>query len=151
MSGYWDDHPDAIGVLRDLWAKGLPASVIASTLELQFRSAITRNAVLGKVHRLGLNGRINSVRKSPDGPRDKRRKDRKAARREALGGVDRPRTPDDQRPMPALSRHAGDACQWIEGAARGRDFCLRRTIAGHSWCPDHFKRVFLPPKRKQSA
>jgi GcrA cell cycle regulator len=62
MSGYWDKNPGAIEALRDLWAKGLPASVIASTLELQFRSAITRNAVLGKVHRLGLNNRIDPVK-----------------------------------------------------------------------------------------
>lgn len=151
MSGYWDKNPGAIEALRDLWAKGLPASVIASTLELQFRSAITRNAVLGKVHRLGLNGRIDPVRKSPEGPRIKRRNDRKTIRNAALGIVDKPRTPDDQRPMPALSRHAGDACQWIEGAARGRDFCLRRTVAGYSWCPDHFKRVFLPPRQKKRA
>ena len=35
MSGYWDKNPGAIEALRDLWVKGLPASVIASTLELQ--------------------------------------------------------------------------------------------------------------------
>ena len=126
---YWNDHPGAIEALKDLWDKGLTSYVIADTLERQFRSAITRNAVLGKVHRLGLNGRIDPVRKSPEGPRIKRRNDRKTIRNAALGIVDKPRTPDDQRPMPVLSRHAGDACQWIEGAARGRDFCLRRTIA----------------------
>ena len=150
MSGYWDDHPGAIEILRDLWTKGLPASVIASTLELQFRSAITRNAVLGKVHRIGLDGRASPI-KSGGNSRDRNRNARQKARNHALGIVEKPRAPDDMRPMPALSRHAGDACQWIEGAARGRNFCGARTIAGHSWCPDHFKRVFLPPKNRRAA
>ena len=148
---YWNDHPGAIEALKDLWDKGLTSYVIADTLERQFRSAITRNAVLGKVHRLGLNNRIDPVRGSSEGPRIKRRNDRKTIRNAALGIVDKPRTPDDQRPMPVLSRNPGDACQWIEGAARGRDFCGARAVNGYSWCPDHFKRVFLPPKRKQSA
>lgn len=150
MSGYWDDHPGAIEILSDLWAKGLTASAIAAEIARRFGSKITRNAVLGKVHRLGLDGRASPI-KSGGNSRDRQRNARQKARNHALGIVEKPRAPDDMRPMPALSRHAGDACQWIEGAARGRNFCLRRTIAGHSWCPDHFKRVFLPPKKRRAA
>ena len=147
---YWNDHPGAIEALSALWTRGLTASAIATEMTTQFGSKISRNAVLGKVHRIGLDGRASPI-KSGGNSRDRNRNARQKARNQALGIVEKPRVPDDMRPMPALSRHAGDACQWIEGAARGRDFCLRRTIAGHSWCPDHFKRVFLPPKRKQSA
>ena len=41
--------------LKALWADGLTASQIASEL-----GGITRNAVIGKVHRLGLNGRTKA-------------------------------------------------------------------------------------------
>ena len=41
--------------LKKLWADGLSASQIAAEL-----GGITRNAVIGKVHRLGLSGRAKS-------------------------------------------------------------------------------------------
>ncbi|KAB2849212.1 MAG: GcrA cell cycle regulator, partial [Hyphomicrobiaceae bacterium] len=42
----WTD--DRVEVLKKLWAEGLSASQIASRL-----GSVTRNAVIGKVHRLG--------------------------------------------------------------------------------------------------
>ena len=46
----WTD--DRVAVLTKLWAEGLSASQIAKKL-----GGVTRNAVIGKVHRLGLSGR----------------------------------------------------------------------------------------------
>lgn len=46
----WTD--ERIELLRKLWTEGLSASQIASEL-----GQVTRNAVIGKVHRLGLAGR----------------------------------------------------------------------------------------------
>jgi len=43
---------DRVEVLTKLWAEGLSASQIAKQL-----GGVTRNAVIGKVHRLGLSGR----------------------------------------------------------------------------------------------
>ncbi|PWR18899.1 GcrA family cell cycle regulator [Zavarzinia compransoris] len=51
----WTD--ERIATLRDLWEQGLSASQIAAKL-----GNITRNAVIGKVHRLGLSGRPSPVR-----------------------------------------------------------------------------------------
>ncbi len=49
----WTD--DRVERLKKLWADGLSASQIAAEL-----GGITRNAVIGKVHRLGLSGRAKS-------------------------------------------------------------------------------------------
>src|ERR1044072_1581830 len=49
----WTD--DRVDLLKRLWADGLSASQIAGEL-----GGITRNAVIGKVHRLGLSGRAKS-------------------------------------------------------------------------------------------
>src|SRR6187397_2355649 len=49
----WTD--DRVELLKRLWAEGLSASQIAGEL-----GGITRNAVIGKVHRLGLSGRAKS-------------------------------------------------------------------------------------------
>ena len=46
----WTD--DRVELLKKLWQEGLSASQIAAEL-----GGITRNAVIGKVHRLGLSGR----------------------------------------------------------------------------------------------
>ena len=43
---------DRVGALKKLWLEGQSASQIAKEL-----GGVTRNAVIGKVHRLGLSGR----------------------------------------------------------------------------------------------
>ena len=54
----WTD--ERVALLTKLWADGLSASQIAAEL-----GGITRNAVIGKVHRLGLSGRAKSPSASP--------------------------------------------------------------------------------------
>lgn len=48
---------ERVTLLRKLWAEGLSASQIAKQL-----TGVTRNAVIGKVHRLGLAGRATPSR-----------------------------------------------------------------------------------------
>jgi GcrA cell cycle regulator len=50
----WTD--ERVDILRKLWLEGLSASQIAAELS----HGITRNAVIGKVHRLGLSGRVKA-------------------------------------------------------------------------------------------
>src|SRR6202035_1473542 len=47
---------ERVELLKKLWSDGLSASQIAAEL-----GGITRNAVIGKVHRLGLSGRAKST------------------------------------------------------------------------------------------
>jgi GcrA cell cycle regulator len=51
----WTD--ERVELLRRLWVEGLSASQIAA----EIGTGITRNAVIGKVHRLGMSGRIKSA------------------------------------------------------------------------------------------
>lgn len=51
----WNE--ERVSLLRKLWAEGLSASQIAKQL-----GGVTRNAVIGKVHRLGLAGRATPSR-----------------------------------------------------------------------------------------
>jgi GcrA cell cycle regulator len=61
----WTDT--RIELLKKLWADGLSASQIAAEL-----GGITRNAVIGKVHRLGLSGRAKLPSSSAPRLRKKR-------------------------------------------------------------------------------
>ena len=53
----WTD--ERVEMLKKLWADGLSASQIARKM-----GGVTRNAVIGKVHRLGLSGRATPARVS---------------------------------------------------------------------------------------
>ena len=52
-AGAWTE--DRVELLKKLWSDGLSASQIAAEL-----GSVTRNAVIGKVHRLGLSGRAKN-------------------------------------------------------------------------------------------
>ncbi len=63
----WTD--DRVELLKKLWTEGLSASQIAGRLG----SGVTRNAVIGKVHRLNLSGRAQQPRAAqPRAPRKQR-------------------------------------------------------------------------------
>src|SRR5690348_1076323 len=61
----WTD--ERVELLKKLWTDGLSASQIAAEL-----GGITRNAVIGKVHRLGLSGRAKSPTSAAPRPRKPR-------------------------------------------------------------------------------
>jgi GcrA cell cycle regulator len=58
---------DRVELLKKLWQDGLSASQIAGQL-----GGVTRNAVIGKVHRLGLSGRAKSPSNASPRPRKPR-------------------------------------------------------------------------------
>jgi GcrA cell cycle regulator len=61
----WTD--ERVELLKKLWSEGLSASQIAGEL-----GGITRNAVIGKVHRLGLSGRAKAPSSAVPRPRKAR-------------------------------------------------------------------------------
>jgi len=68
----WTD--ERIDTLKKLWTEGLSASQIAKQL-----GSVTRNAVIGKIHRLGLAGRATAYRPAKR-PRVVLRKEQRAAK-----------------------------------------------------------------------
>ena len=63
----WTWTDERVELLKKLWSDGLSASQIAGEL-----GGITRNAVIGKVHRLGLSGRAKTPSSSVPRPRKPR-------------------------------------------------------------------------------
>lgn len=74
-----------IEMLRRLWGQGQTASQIAAAL-----GGVTRNAVIGKAHRLGLTGRPSPIKRDATGDAPKRRP---AARRMAVAPQPKPMLP----------------------------------------------------------
>jgi GcrA cell cycle regulator len=75
---------ERVELLKQMWADGLSASNIAGRLG----AGISRNAVIGKVHRLGLSGRASPALAANPRPR-------------------RPRQPSHPGSLPGHSAHAG--------------------------------------------
>jgi GcrA cell cycle regulator len=147
----WND--DRVATLRKLWAEGLSASQIAKQL-----GGVTRNAVIGKVHRLGLAGRATPSRPA--------KRPVRAARPRTLGAIAprlRPPTPALSVVIPALEPmkfEDGSAasvltlnesmCKFPIGDPTDPDFafCGRGACAG-PYCADHARLAYQPSQAKR--
>lgn len=89
----WTD--ERVEMLKKLWADGLSASQIAAEL-----GGVTRNAVIGKVHRLGLAGRAKSTRTSTPRPRTKPKAPKPTPRLPQFSGNAALRMDTEEAPMP---------------------------------------------------
>jgi GcrA cell cycle regulator len=69
-SYYFDWSPEAIAALERYVAAGLSCSAIADALARQFHARLSRNAVIGKAHRIGLE--LLGMPGRPAGPRKPR-------------------------------------------------------------------------------
>lgn len=96
---------ERVAVLKKLWAEGHSASQIAKQL-----GGVTRNAVIGKVHRLGLSGRATPSRPVKRPPRLARPKPTFAAAPQAAATAPAAPAPvaatAASAPLPGLSQDA---------------------------------------------
>ena len=148
----WTD--DRVAILSKLWAEGLSASQIAAKL-----GGVTRNAVIGKVHRLGLSGRAKPKRKTAkQAPRMTRpvRKRVPAKRRAAPRPAPAPApAPLQAKPLPngefatilTITEHL---CKWPLGDPATSDFrfCGRSTDKGEPYCKSHAQLAYQPSRRR---
>ena len=132
---------ERVDQLKQLWGEGLSASQIANKM-----GGVTRNAVIGKVHRLGLAGRA-----TPAAPKPKtvQRYDEPELKTPITGlenlypGIDRP----------TVSSIDGNQCKWPIGDPARDDFhfCGQPTLSGKSYCAYHARLAFQPPQRREPS
>ncbi|MGE0408161.1 MAG: GcrA family cell cycle regulator [Amphiplicatus sp.] len=146
----WND--ERVELLKKLWAEGLSASQIASKM-----GGVTRNAVIGKVHRLGLSGRA-----APAKPQRGRSLDGEEAGIEEFAHepVMRPVIPEPEFIAPlvleggdrtTVSTLKGNMCKWPIGDPARDDFhfCGQSTPAGKSYCAYHAHLAFQPAQPRK--
>jgi GcrA cell cycle regulator len=102
----WTD--ERIERLRSLWTQGMTASHIADEL-----GGVSRNAVIGKAHRLGLQARPSPVKPNEPEPKAKKAKEERPALaaapvKAAVAEAPRP-APARAEPRPALAPEAAEA------------------------------------------
>jgi GcrA cell cycle regulator len=94
-----------IEILRKLWGQGQTASQIAAIL-----GGITRNAVIGKAHRLGLTGRPSPIKRETGAGGQTRRRNPAPARRLPAAGQTG-QTPGQPHGQPLPQTHGISAAQ----------------------------------------
>jgi GcrA cell cycle regulator len=158
----WTD--DRVEQLKKLWEGGLSASQIAAEL-----GNVTRNAVIGKVHRLGLSGRAKSPSSAAPRPRKPRpaqqmvRVSRPVARGNTALAHDYqvemepdPISVDNVIPISQRLQliELNDAtCHWPVGDPSSTDFyfCGGRAVAGQPYCSHHARIAYQPASDRRRA
>ncbi|MCL4767338.1 MAG: GcrA cell cycle regulator [Hyphomicrobiaceae bacterium] len=160
----WTD--DRVEQLKRLWAEGLSASQIAGRL-----GGVTRNAVIGKVHRLGLSGRATTSRMKSHRvrPRSAASVTAKRAVRTRFGTVGNPALralylPDAETYVPpveelvvplaerkTIQMLTDSSCRWPIGDPQTTEFhfCNRNKVPGLPYCEAHARRAFQPPQPRR--
>ena len=158
---------ERVELLKKLWADGLSASMIATQL-----GGVTRNAVIGKVHRLGLSGRTKTVSTQPRTNRPKMRPNgpsrpsvqplvfgnnalKMEARPEIMPVAPAPApipfpapSPEDRVTILGLTEKT---CRWPEGDPASSEFrfCGSQTNTGLPYCAYHCAVAYQPSQERR--
>ena len=134
---------ERVELLKKLWADGLSASQIAAEL-----GGITRNAVIGKVHRLGLSGRAKSPSSSV--PRAHMRGNTALAYDYAAEPEpELIEIPVEQRKTLLQLNEA--TCHWPVGDPGSTDFffCGGQSNEGSPYCNFHSRVAYQPASERR--
>jgi len=148
---------ERVELMKKLWQDGLSASQIAKQL-----GGVTRNAVIGKVHRLGLTGRAapskpqRSVFKAP---RPARPIAQPSAPRRIAEPVARPaegfaaRYVDETPGTATILTLGAHMCKWPIGdpSLDGFTFCGRRSEERGPYCHEHATVGYQPAQAKKKS
>ena len=141
----WTD--EKVNKLTDLWGKGKTASQIAEII-----GGVSRNAVIGKAHRLNLSAKIktrslifNKKETQDLNSNNIKRNSRKHRFRSLL--LDKNFEPAKNLQLEELNENT---CKYMEGHPdeKHSSFCGRKTIEKFSYCPLHLMIVFQPKGKK---
>ena len=146
----WDD--ENVTKLRDLWDQGLPTAQIGKLL------GFTKNAVVGKAHRIGLERRPSPIRRTAVKP------DRKKARSPIIPKLNFEIAKKEEKVIPVtqqnfqplvknlFTKSTKRGCEWPEGHPDESDFkfCGKDRFEDKPYCINHCAVAYVIPEKEES-
>ena len=145
----WDDNN--VSKLRELWDQGLPTAQIGKLL------GFTKNAVVGKAHRIGLERRPSPIRRTAVKP------DRKKARSPIIPKLNfetAKEIVEVHKPQPSFqpvvknlfTKHTKRGCEWPNGHPDETDFkfCGKDRFEDKPYCLDHCAVAYVIPEKEET-
>ena len=141
---------EKVNKLQELWGKGQTASQIAEII-----GGVSRNAVIGKAHRLNLSAKIktrSTISQNTIGTAINNNSLKKSSRKQRFRSLllDKNFEPAKNLQLEDLTE---STCKYMEGHPDEKDssFCGRKTIEKFSYCPLHLMIVFQPKGKKDEV
>ena len=143
--------PEKVEKLKELWGKGNTASEIAQIL-----GGVTRNAVIGKAHRLNLSAKIKTrtatsnknFETTLEENSNKVRRGRKSKFKSLI--IEKDFEPENPKHLEDLNE---DTCKWPIGHPDENNFyfCGRTSLKDFSYCKLHLLYAYQPKGKKEEV
>ena len=145
----WTD--EKVAKLKELWGKGNTASQIAEII-----GGISRNAVIGKAHRLNLSAKIKTrsatTNENFESSNDNKNLKLKRGRRSKFKSliIEKDFEPENPKQLEELT---DEVCKWPVNHPDSKDFyfCGRTSLKDFSYCKLHLLYAYQPKGKKDDS
>ena len=142
---------EKVNKLKELWGKGNTASQIAEII-----GGITRNAVIGKAHRLNLSAKIKtrsaSTKENYNNIAEQKNNKTKRGRRSKFRSliIEKDFEPENPKQLEELDENS---CKWPIGHPNEQSFyfCGRTSLKDFSYCKLHLLYAYQPKGKKEDV
>ena len=145
----WTD--EKVAKLKELWGKGNTASQIAEII-----GGISRNAVIGKAHRLNLSAKIKTratsskenINVSEENRDNKIKRGRRSKFKSLI--IEKDFEPENPKQLEELDENS---CKWPIGHPNEKSFyfCGRSSLKDFSYCKLHLLYAYQPKGKKDDV